>query len=557
MKHNILVMIVLSLLGVLAAGLAAFAQVGDPLPDQHVTGSPASTRAIYEPAGRVISTTVTVDAKASPVHIWHIETVESGEGIEWGSSLVLDGQGQPHISYTSGYPNYDLKYARRDGNTWHIETVDSAGEIGASSSLALDSAGHPHISYQDGQPNHDLKYARHDGASWHIEAVDSQANVGTASSLALDGSGHPHISYTDGQPNNDLRYAWYDGAVWRFEIADSQGWVSWDSSLALDDAGRPHIGYIDWFGDDLKYARREAVGREAAAREAAGHDGNAWYTTTVDSQPGASWGVSLVLDGQGQPHISYASDYPDFNLRYARREAVGYDGTAWHIETVDSQADVTYTSLVLDEAGQPHIGYCDWHNLKYAWHDGASWHVETIDHQEEGGGCTASLALDGSGRPHISYQAEYPNNELKYAWRDGRFPLFLSKTASPLEGLANRDVVTYTLALSGTGQSAALWDPLPMGVYYVSGSLTSTLSPPAVYSPTARAITWQGMPPIDTLGLVRFQATRGITTEGSLNMSLPIVNIAWLTDTGGGTHVEAAVIVNGYHAYLPFVTRER
>ncbi len=43
--------------------------------------------------------------------------------------------------------------------TWSIETVDSTDAVGKLTSMALDNNGHPHISYYD-ITNHDIKYAK-------------------------------------------------------------------------------------------------------------------------------------------------------------------------------------------------------------------------------------------------------------------------------------------------------------------------------------------------------------------------------------------------------------
>jgi subtilisin family serine protease len=98
----------------------------------------------------------------------------------------------------------------------------------------------------------------------------------------------------------------------------------------------------------------------------------------------------------------------------------------WHIETVDSEGWVgEHASLALDGSGHPHISY-DYYpdyysDLKYAWHDGTTWYSETVDMNlipaSWGGGGT-SLALDGSDHPHISYY-NLRIGDLKYAWHDG------------------------------------------------------------------------------------------------------------------------------------------
>ena len=143
----------------------------------------------------------TVEIQASPT-TWIIETVDASNAVGTHSSIAIDSDGFPHISYYDLYWD-NLKYARWTGIDWIIMPVDTPGDVGWYTSLALDSSDNPHISYYD-ITNEDLKYARWTGTAWSIETVDSTGYVGIYSSLALDSNDLPHISYYG---NTDLKYA--------------------------------------------------------------------------------------------------------------------------------------------------------------------------------------------------------------------------------------------------------------------------------------------------------------------------------------------------------------
>jgi len=338
---------------------------------------------------------------------WHIHTVDSGGVTYRFTSLDVDGNGYPHVSYyyCPWHPSRheqmhicDLKYARQDAAGWHIETVDvSVGQVGRGTSLALDGNGYPHISYID-YTNSYLKYAYQDASGWHVETLDSDGLVGEYTSLALDMNGYPHISYCD-RDNYYLAYIYQNDSGWHIQTVDSEFAVGEYSSLALDENGYPHISYSGNPG--LKYAYWDVSG---------------WHIETVDSEDGRF--TSLVLDGNGHPHISYYTGAPHIagDLRYAYQDASG-----WHIEIVESEfAGGGYTSLALDGERYPHISYRGQLDLRYAYQDTYGWHIETVDRRVGVGCAYTSLALSGGGYPHISYLGPTPRGTLvlKYAYKN-------------------------------------------------------------------------------------------------------------------------------------------
>lgn len=340
--------------------------------------------------GAALSVSILVFPGLAPAQYWDVETIDAAaESVGLYSSLALDGNGNPHISYydTTGD---NLKYAWYDG-AWHVENVDTTGDVGSFSSLALDGDGRPHISYY-AATNTSLKYARREGA-WHTETVDNTASVGQDSSIALTSSGNPCISYYNATSDN-LKYAWYDG-VWHLESVDTPGNVGLFCSLALGSNNRPHISYYDQTNFKLKYAHYDGV----------------WNSETVDTGgAGGDVGLycSLALDGNGRPHISYYDNH-SMDLKYAH-----YNG-AWHLEVADGPSNIgQFSSIALDSSDNPHISYYSvtGGNLKYARYDG-SWHAENVDTLGNVGLYT-SLALDGNDNPRISYYDD-TNDNLKYA----------------------------------------------------------------------------------------------------------------------------------------------
>ena len=100
--------------------------------------------------------------------------------------MAVDESGYAHISYLDS-THVDLKYAYQDLSGWHVQTVDSTDDVGESSSIAIDGDGYPHISYYQWNPLTNLKYAYKDISGWHTQYREPVEFTSSGNpSIALD-----------------------------------------------------------------------------------------------------------------------------------------------------------------------------------------------------------------------------------------------------------------------------------------------------------------------------------------------------------------------------------
>jgi len=324
---------------------------------------------------------------------WLFEVVDSLGNVGRATSLALDGNGAPHISYVD-YGQDRLMYAWRSTAGWHIDVVDGSSIANYNTSLALAADGTPRIAYVS---NGDQKYAYRDDTGWHIERVSAYAQPWI--SLALDSRGLPHTAGqfglyaceddTTSDRYYSLQYAHKSEFGWQVELVEGGNLSGVFCSIAVDEAGYPHI--VHWDTYDPNYCWKDATG---------------WHVEVFADGP--AYDCSLELDGYGFPHVSYSTGS---TIEYARHQETG-----WSFQTVDTEEGGNFhTSLELDDLTLPHITYCNWDagDLRYAFFDGDYWWIQTV--VDEGNvGQYNSLALDSLCRPHISYRDE-TNADLVYA----------------------------------------------------------------------------------------------------------------------------------------------
>lgn len=325
---------------------------------------------------------------------WEIQTIDLAYGGQF-TSIAVDSNNLPHISILiKFYSIYHLRYAHWNGSAWDIQEVDSDNYAGIYSSITVDENDRPVIAY--GTLQGTLKSASWNGSSWDLQIVAESVYLSPngAVALSLDLSEFPRIIYQverwTGDPIHTLNQAAWDGGQWDFETIDTASEAGGPTSLVLDENGNTKVAYragvvVNGSPADLSYAS---------------FDGNVWQSQTVVGDQSVGWDLSLDIGENGDPTIAYA-DYIAYAINYAH-----WTGSTWDIQ---SMGNGQYVSLALDDAGNPHLAFGQYHVF---W-DGNAWIYEVVPNMGAEG---VSLALDSSGFAHISY---YQNNEIRYAFWDG------------------------------------------------------------------------------------------------------------------------------------------
>jgi hypothetical protein len=244
--------------------------------------------------------------------------------------------------------------------------------------------------------------------TWSSEPVDVG---GIYSSLAVDSNGNVHVAYVSNE--DSIKYAFRQtgsGKWYSMFVDDLQGSAAAiaTTSIALDPDQNPHICYTR---GQIRYAN---------------WDGKKWHTQQLN--PGAgqvSYTCSVAVATDGTPHVTwYQYGAPDGSDYLHIKHATLQSGV-WVARTLDLEPQTgKWQSIALDGGGNPHVSYDSFASgaLKYAFWDGKNWNLQVVDRRTAKRGISTLgmgnyLVLDRDGKAGISY---YDDSSLMYAWQQDK-----------------------------------------------------------------------------------------------------------------------------------------
>ncbi len=311
-------------------------------------------------------------------------------------ALALDPSGAAVVAFRDAAQG-SVKLARRATGGFSIITVDT-GDVGYGVSLAVDPNGVAHLAYSNGAYPYVIRYARVpvSGAAT-VETVESSGLIAAgATAIAVDDTGAVHVAaYASG----DAHYATRDSNGWhpRFAMYDGQ-----QISLAVSGTTPQIVA-----SSNPSSGVQASVLTYGLFDPSAG-DGGAFVTSTVNSTVGVSafHDATLALDSNGTPWVAWQHpNYRDLHLSVR-------DGGSWSSQVVDPTI-AGATSLKWFNG--PRIAYVGTSNFvpRYAEATDAGWLLMTIDNKSISVG-TVSLAIDATGRPHVTLYDPDPSVQRVY-----------------------------------------------------------------------------------------------------------------------------------------------
>jgi len=312
---------------------------------------------------------------ASAEHTWTEEVLDHGENIGFVPSIELDSSNNPVIAYSS---IFGLNYTTKSGSTWTTEQVLSSMTF--DTDLKMDSSGNPHIACLISDYfTEEIKYASKSGGAWTNTTILTNIHTEGYISLSLDDNDNPYIlcQLTDsGLVTKTLALFYPSGSVWVQEnITLYGGWEGYDMAIG---GGNIHVVYENASSFEIYYASRPLTG-------------GSWQFEKLKDGGITDGSVSMDMDSSGNPHIIIGRDH------------VWKNGAPWLSETLDMvySSNYEWLDLYIDSNDNLHAAiFISW-SLIYGQKTGSTWEFEAV--RTDNDGYYSSIVVDNAGMPHIAH----------------------------------------------------------------------------------------------------------------------------------------------------------
>jgi hypothetical protein len=342
----------------------------------------------------------------NPYTVWSAPDLIDSYG--WvGSHIasVNDAAGNMHVVYTD-QAERELRYAYRPaGGSWQLQTILTTPQeylYIRDADIDLNGQGRAQIVYQlyDAHTQRSsLKYLAWSGASWIPVPTGTTDDIeGCDPSLELNSANAIFIAYNRCDYINDnLWLAIYNGS-WSNQQVDPDEGTS-NASLFVKENGHMYLSYnrYEYPTGDLRFAYKE--------------DSVNWNIQDVADTTYTPTNTSLVMDGDGHPHIAFITQngvYGDYSLKEA-----AWSGSQWQITPLTTLTEYTEPRLAIDTQDHLHLAYTDYDHLAYASESASVWtFTNPVDAPPVDPdfifGATSNIAIsfNAQGLPVIFYDGE-------------------------------------------------------------------------------------------------------------------------------------------------------
>lgn len=361
---------------------------------------------------------------------WVIETADAGSAdTGLNPSIAVDHLGTVHVSHLD-VSNKTYRYARRTASGWTRSNIASSEKAttptsyGKWSSIAVDGQGVPSVSYHVADVEYVYAKGNAAGTAWTTTSLPQdtiQYAFHGHNALAIDrDTGTAHVvtwEYHAASPWESLR-AWSPGDSTKTLVsapADPAAQLHHgiDCAVAVDSAGLPNISYV----------ANSATTNHVMWADATGAD--AWSISTIEevtrgtsSSYEERW-TAIAMDSNDRPHVVFYQPATD-RYRYAT-----WTGSGWTRETIAqpalSMSGMVSIAIAVDASNVPHVAFYGLGDHVYYGKRTApgAWATEVVDTSSADTGHGVAIAVGPEGKIHIAYRADasLSSRMLKYARR--------------------------------------------------------------------------------------------------------------------------------------------